>query len=419
MSIAATLDAERASGTIRSALHGLPIVLKNNLATMDRMNTTAGSYSLLGAKVPRDSSVVARLRAAGLILLGKANMSQWANFRSSNSSDGWSSHGGQVIGAYCPNMSPGGSSSGSGVSTSIGLAFASLGTETSGSLLLPASINNVVAIKPTVGLTSRDLIIPISEHQDTIGPMAQTVSDAAHLLSIIAGKDINDNYTSSQPWPRPPDYVKALNLSSLRGARIGIPRNAWQPLPQEQPVVDAFDKAVKVMKKAGAIIIESTDYSAWDEYVADWEFPVGKRNTVLAGDFVTNIPRYMSQLTYNPNDIHNVADMINFTQMVPIEEYPDRDTYGWEVSVGLGFNNTDSRHWEAYKSTSYWGGEGGVTGAITAFNLSALILPTDYAFPFPAFAGLPVVTVPLGFYPKNTLIKQSDRNFVDYGPNIP
>jgi amidase len=170
LAIAAALDAERANGTVRSPLHGLPMLIKNNIATKDQMNNTAGSYSLLGATVPRDATVAARLRAAGIVLLGKSNMSQWANFRSSNSSSGWSAYGGQVTGAYYPNMDPSGSSSGSGVGSSIGLAIASLGTETDGSILSPSSVNNLVGIKPTVGLTSRSLVIPISSHQDTVGP---------------------------------------------------------------------------------------------------------------------------------------------------------------------------------------------------------------------------------------------------------
>jgi amidase len=168
--IAAALDAERANGTVRSTLHGLPMLIKNNIATKDQMNNTAGSYSLLGATVPRDATVAGKLRAAGVILLGKSNLSQWANFRSSNSSSGWSAYGGQVTGAYYPDMDPSGSSSGSGVGSSIGLAIAALGTETDGSILAPSSVNNLVGIKPTVGLTSRSLVIPISAHQDTVGP---------------------------------------------------------------------------------------------------------------------------------------------------------------------------------------------------------------------------------------------------------
>jgi len=169
LAIAESLDAERANRTIRSALHGIPMLIKNNIATHDQMNNTAGSYALLGATVPRDATVAAKLRAAGVILLGKSNLSQWANFRSSNSSSGWSAYGNQTTSAYYPNGDPSGSSSGSGVGSSIGLAWASLGTETDGSILSPSSVNNLVGIKPSVGLTSRSLVIPISSHQDTVG----------------------------------------------------------------------------------------------------------------------------------------------------------------------------------------------------------------------------------------------------------
>lgn len=263
--IAANLDAERANGIVRSALHGIPILIKDIIATNDSMSNSAGSYSLKGAKVPRDATVVEKLRAAGVIILGKSNLSQWGNSRSSNSSNGWSSVGGQVTGAYYPNMDPGGSSLGSAVASSLGLAFASPGTETLGSILSPSSQNNVVGIKPTVGLTSRSLVVPISEHQDTVGPIARSVSDAAYLLSIIAGKDKSDNYTSSQPWEIPPDYTLALNLSSLSGARIGIPRNAITPDNTSQPILDAFETAIEVLRNAGALIVDYANYSASPE----------------------------------------------------------------------------------------------------------------------------------------------------------
>ena len=168
LSIAAELDSQRTAGVVYGPLHGIPVLLKNNIATADKMDNTAGSYALAGAKVPRDSTVAAKLRQAGAIILGKTNLSQWANYRSSNTSNGWSAIGGQTQGAYYPDQDPSGSSSGSGVASSLGLALAALGTETDGSILLPASANNVVGIKPTVGLTSRDLVVPILEHQDTV-----------------------------------------------------------------------------------------------------------------------------------------------------------------------------------------------------------------------------------------------------------
>lgn len=420
ISIAATLDAERANGTVRSPLHGIPILIKNNIATMDKMNNTAGSYSLLGATVPRDSTIAAKLRAAGVIILGKSNLSQWANFRSSNSSSGWSAYGGQVTGAYYPDMDPSGSSSGSGVGTSIGLALAALGTETDGSILSPSSVNNLVGIKPTVGLTSRSLVIPISEHQDTVGPMARSVSDAAYILSIIAGKDEYDNYTLAQPFDTPPDYTQALNISSLRGARIGIPRNGITPDNTSQPILDAFEAAIQTIKDAGAIIVDNTNFSAFEEYLADANAPLGNESIVLDADFVSDLFNYLAELTSNPNSIHSLADESNFTHSFPLEDYPERDTAVWDQALSLGYNNSDYRFWQAYQFTTYFGGEGGVTGALETFGLDALILPTDYSPGLPAYAGLPVVTVPMGFYPNSSSVVRSQPwNLVEVGPNIP
>ena len=229
LTIAGQLDAERANGTTRGPLHGIPVMIKNNIATFDAMDNTAGSYALAGAKVPRDSTMAAKLRQAGAIIVGKANLSQWANFRSDNSSSGWSALGGQVIGPYFPDQDPSGSSSGSGVSATLALAHFALGSETDGSIISPSDANNLVGIKPTVGLTSRSLVIPISPHQDTVGPMARTVKDAAYLLNAIAGFDASDNYTSAIPYPdySVPDYVSACNFSALHGKRIGIPRNVF------------------------------------------------------------------------------------------------------------------------------------------------------------------------------------------------
>lgn len=261
-SIASQLDAERANGTVRGPLHGIPIIIKNNIATADKMDNTAGSFALAGAKVTRDSTIAAKLRKAGAVILGKANLSQWANFRSDNSTNGWSAIGGQVYGAYYYDQDPSGSSSGSAVSSSIGLSLAALGTETDGSIIGPSDANNVVGIKPTVGLTSRDLVIPISQHQDTVGPIARTVKDAAYILSAIAGYSPYDNYTSAIPYPNHaiPDYTAACNFSALRGKRIGIPRNVFDIPPVIRSPMNAIIKrfnsyVIPVLSDAGAIIV--------------------------------------------------------------------------------------------------------------------------------------------------------------------
>lgn len=386
---------------------------------MDSMNNTAGSYALVGATVASDATVAAKLRAAGVILLGKSNMSQWANFRSHNSSNGWSAYGGQVTGAYYPNMDPSGSSSGSGVASSIGLALASLGTETSGSILSPASVSNLVGIKPSVGLTSRYLVVPISEHQDTVGPMARTVTDAAHILSIIAGKDPNDNYTLAQPFDAPPDYAAALNASSLKGARIGVPRNAMTPKNHSQPVFDAFEESIKILKSAGAEVVEA-NFTAWEDYSADLNTVLSNMTIVLCSDFLTDLPKYLSQLNSNPQGVENLVDAVAFTKSFAEESYPARDIGVWDTALSLGYDNADSRFWEAYQYTSYYGGKGGVTGALELYDLDALILPTDYSWPIPALAGLPAITVPMGYYPGDTTIVAPDPwHLVRVGPHIP
>ena len=414
--IAFELDLERQFGIVRGPLHGIPILIKGNIATNDNMTTTAGSFALYGATVPKDSGVVAKLRRAGALILGKTNLSQWANFRSVGSTNGWSAFGGQCEGAYFPQQDPSGSSSGSGVASSLGLALASLGTETSGSILSPAEVNNLVAIKPTVGLTSRALVIPISEHQDTIGPMARTVRDAAYLLQAIAGKDPDDNYTSAIPFDPIPDYVAALNFSSLRGTRFGIPRNVIQGA--DPPVAAAFEAAVKLIRRAGASV---TDNANITEFALSRYLNSRSSTIVLDADFITDLPQnYLSKLTTNPNNIRDLVDVDNFTHSFPAEDWPDRDTAVWDSALGLGFNNTDPRFWAAYQENLLVGGKEGILGVLQNHSFDALLLPTAFSPGLPALVGTPVVTVPLGFYPPDTKITKNVRKtLVQVGPNIP
>ena len=391
LTIAAELDAERANGTTRGPLHGVPLLIKNNIATMDKMTTTAGSFALYGATVPRDSGVAAKLRAAGVIILGKTNLSQWANYRSNNSTNGWSAYGGQTYGAYYPQQDPSGSSSGSGVSTSIGLALAALGTETDGSILSPGEVNNLAAIKPTVGLTSRALVVPISQRQDTVGPMARSVKDAAYVLQAITGKDPNDNYTSAIPYDPLPDYVGACNFSSLRGKRIGVPRNVITEEDGDEPVLAAFSASIEVIKRAGATVIDNTNITA---YALAQYLNGSAENVVLEADFVSDLPgEYLSKLTSNPNNVHNLPEVRNFTQHFPQEDYPDRDTGVWDAAIALGFNNTSPEFWPYYLNNLEIAGPQGILGLLANYSLDALILPTDFSPGLPAFLGTPVVTV--------------------------
>jgi len=251
LAIAEQLDNERQSGTLRGPLHGLPVFIKDNIDTGDRMATTAGSLALAGSRAPNDAFIIEKLRQAGLVILGKTNLSEWANFRSARSSTGWSSLGGQTRNPYALDRTPGGSSSGSGVAVACGFAPLAVGTETDGSILNPAAMNGIVGIKPTIGLVSRSGIIPISHRQDTAGPMARSVSDAAALLSVLAGPDAEDMATADAPPA--PDYCDYLDTLGLKGARIGVAK-AYCGFHEG---IDAIlTDCLEAMRAGGAEIVE-------------------------------------------------------------------------------------------------------------------------------------------------------------------
>ena len=276
----------------------------------------------------------------------------------------------------------------------------------------------MVGIKPTVGLTSRSLVIPVSERQDTVGPMARTVKDAAYILQAIAGKDSNDNYTSAIPFNILPDYVAACNFSSLRGKRIGIPRNLITPAEENKTILSAFEAALGVIRHAGATIVDNTNVT---DYALDQYLNGNSSLLVLLADFVSNLPKnYLSQLASNPQKVYSLADVSNFTHRFPAEDYPDRDTDLWDASLALDFDNTSPQFWDAYQTNLAVAGPQGILGLLANFSLDALILPTAFSPGLPALAGLPVVTVPLGFLPYNNTVVKNDRNtLVEDGPNIP
>jgi len=254
MEIAAGLDRERAASGPRGPLHGIPIVLKANIDTGDRMHTTAGSLALATHRAADDAFLVERLRKAGAVILGKANLSEWANFRSSHSSSGWSSLGGQTKNPYDPKRNPCGSSSGSAVAVAANLTALAVGTETDGSIVCPAGINGVVGIKPTLGLVSRNGIIPGASSYDTAGPLARTVADAAILLAAMSGADPSDPATADGP-AGVPDYVAGLSADALHGKRIGVLRNYWGA--GDDPKAEAvFDQTIEILKASGAEIVD-------------------------------------------------------------------------------------------------------------------------------------------------------------------
>lgn len=258
LDIAATLDAERRAGNVRGPLHGIPILLKDNIATADRMETTAGSLALVGAKPVRDAHIVTRLRAAGAVILGKTNLSEWANFRGSNSTSGWSGRGGQTKHPYALDRNPSGSSSGSAVAVAANLCVAAIGTETNGSIVSPASACGIVGVKPTVGLASRTGIIPIAATLDTAGPMTRTVRDAAIVLRVIAGHDRQDAAPHAWPGDFDAESIGNLKPGALRGARIGVLRGPFGFRAWLMPVLE---QTIAVLQAAGAEVVDLGEYA--------------------------------------------------------------------------------------------------------------------------------------------------------------
>ena len=346
-------------------------------------------------------------------------MGEWAQCRSrkASSSHGWSAYGGQALGAYYPQQDPSGSSSGSAVAVSVGLALGSLATETSGSIVLPGERSNIVGIKPTLGLTSRSMVIPISLRQDTVGPMARTVKDAAYMLSVLAGKDKFDNWTSAQPFQEIPDYVRSCKASGLKGTRLGIPRNGIEYYVEDsvRPIIAAFEEAVQTIRGAGASILDNANFTVFDP-------PAFGRNSsiVLDTDFVAGLADYLKGLVQNPHNVHNLDDIARYTKSDPREEYPNRDTYVWDRELTRNITNESPESWAAYQANLLMAEEDGVLGVLDRYNLDALVMPTFASFHLPAIAGLPIVTVPLGFHPAGTRSRMNLKGtMVSVAPGVP
>ncbi|KAH8097013.1 amidase signature enzyme [Cristinia sonorae] len=408
---AAALDRERRLKGPRGPLHGIPILVKDNIATLhsEGMNTTAGSFALLGSVVPRDAGVAARLRAAGAIILGKANLSEWANFRGRVPS-GFSGRGGQATSPYVPLGDPSGSSSGSGIATAIGLTAGSLGSETDGSIISPSNNNNLVGIKPTVGLTSRAGVIPISEHQDTVGPMTRSVADAAAILSVIAGKDPRDNFTLAQPRVVP-DFTKALNKQALRGARLGVPRALFAR--SNRNIVAAFNASLDTFRRLGATIIDPADFPDTAELQAS-----DNETIVLNTDFKVDVNQYIAGLIKVPTGVKNLADLITFNSAHADEELVP--PFWTDQSTFIASQNTtrDQAYFDALAADKDLGQTRGIDATLKKFRLDAILLPSNVASGPAAIAGYPIVTVPLGFQPANVTLSpaQPTRSM---GPNMP
>ncbi|KAG8697196.1 hypothetical protein FRC08_006679 [Ceratobasidium sp. 394] len=417
---AAELDFERRTKGKRSLLHGIPILVKDNIATRasDGMNTTAGSYALLGSIVPGDATVVAKLRKAGAILLGKTNLSEWSYLRDFSLDSGWSGRGGQTSNPYYPGADPCGSSSGSAVAIAVGLAAASLGTETDGSIVCPSSYNNLVGIKPTVGLTSRVGVIPASSHQDTVGPMARSVADAAAILSIIAGRDSQDNYTDTAP-AEIPDYTHYLNADAIKGKRFGVPRAVFtnDSLTGNHPSINIeFDKALDVIRSLGGVIVDPADIPSAPKIGFESEMLVFKV------DFKVDLSRYLGTLKHVPTNVTGLAGIIAFNNAHENLEKPkgyEAQSMLIESELTSGYNST---YYSALYSNCAAGREQGIDAALKTHDLDALLLPSNgFTSSVAAVAGYPIVTVPLGFHPDDTEVTRRDsgRHTVFPAPGIP
>jgi amidase len=311
LALAAALDRERKAGRVRGPLHGIPLVIKDNIDTGDRMLTTAGSLALVGAPAARDAFVVQRLRDAGAVIVGKTNLSEWANIRSAKSSSGWSARGGQTRNPYGAGRNPCGSSSGSGAAVAASLAVAALGTETDGSIVCPSGVAGLVGIKPTVGLVSRAGIVPISHSQDTAGPMARSVADAAALLGVIAGVDPQDPATAAAQGHIEADYSTFLKADGLKGMRIGVARKR---VTGYNPHTDAlFELALADLKRLGAEVVDPADFGSLGDYDDD-------ELEVLLYELKTDLDAYLATRSGVP--VRSLSDVIAFNEAHPDAEMP-------------------------------------------------------------------------------------------------
>ena len=401
LAMADALDKERKENKVRGPLHGIPVLIKDNIDTADRMSTTAGSLALLGARPPEDSFLVRHLREAGAVILGKTNLSEWANIRSSRSTSGWSGRGGLTKNPYALDRNTSGSSSGSAAAVAANLCAVAVGTETDGSIVSPSSINGIVGIKPTVGLVSRTGIVPISHTQDTAGPMARTVHDAAVLLGVIAGSDPEDRATLAGKAKRLTDYTKFLDPEGLRGARIGVVRFYFG----FHEGVDALMKDVlETLKRQGAVVIDPVDTKSFGQLG-------NAEDTVLHHELKADMNAYLARMGPNA-PVHTLNEIIEFNGKNRESEMP---YFGQDIFIKAEAKGplTGGEYLDALKKCRRLMRSEGIDAVMAKHTLDALIAPTDSpawitdlidgdhflggSSTAAAVAGYPSITVPAGF----------------------
>jgi amidase len=401
LSIAESLDRERKEKGPRGALHGIPMLIKDNIDTADRMMTTAGSLALVGPRPTQDAFVARKLREAGAVILGKTNLSEWANFRSSHSSSGWSARGGQTRNPYASERNPCGSSSGSGAAAAANLCAAAIGTETDGSVVCPASANSLVGIKPTVGLLSRSGIIPIAHSQDTAGPMARSVTDAAIVLGALTGMDLNDGATKASWQKSYTDYTQFLAKDGLKGVRLGVARKYFGFNDRvDKLMVDLIGE----MKKLGAVIVDPADIPTSGKF-DDSELDV------LLFEFKADLNNYL-RLRGAGAPVHSLKEIIEFNEKNREKEMP---YFGQDLFIKAEAKGplTDKKYIQALRKNHLLSRTQGIDFVLRKHRLDALIAPTGGpAWPTDwingdhftggyssasAVAGYPHITVPAGF----------------------
>jgi len=401
LDIAEKLDRERKARGPRGPLHGIPVLIKDNIATRDRMMTTAGSLALVGARAPKDSFVAKKLREAGAVILGKTNLSEWANIRSSHSTSGWSGRGGLTRNPYALDRNPCGSSSGSGAAVSANFCALAIGTETDGSIVCPSGVNGIVGIKPTVGLVSRAGIVPIAHSQDTAGPMARTVADAAVLLGALTGVDTDDPETGASQGKALGDYTRFLDPHGLRGSRIGVVRKSFGT----SDAVDALmNQSIDEMKRQGAVIVDPADIESMEQ-VGDSEFQV------LLYELKADLNSYLAALGPGA-PVHTLEEIIEFNEHNREKEMPyfGQDTF---IKAQAKGPLTEKAYLDALEKDHRLTRKEGIDAVMEKFQLDALVAPTggpacltdlvdgDHdvggSSTPAAVAGYPNITVPAGF----------------------
>lgn len=401
LAIARDLDRQRKAKGPRSALHGIPVLLKDNIGTHDRMTTTAGSLALTGSIPARDSFVAQRLREAGAVILGKTNLSEWANFRGHRSSSGWSARGGQTCNPYALDRNPSGSSSGSAVAVAANLCPVAVGTETDGSIVSPSALCGIVGIKPTVGLISRSGIIPIAHSQDTAGPMARTVRDAAVLLGAMTGVDPADPSTESSRDKAHADYTPFLDPDGLRGARLGVARRFFQ---SRSPAAQVLEAALAEMKRCGATLVDPADDPPLPGF-GDAE------TTVMLYEFKADLNAYLAALGPGA-PVHSLEELIAFNERNKDQEMP---FFGQELFLQAQEKGalTDKAYLDALERCRRLSRQEGLDALLDRHRLDAVVAPaggpagkTDPVYGDrsaggssspAAVAGYPSITVPAGF----------------------